>query len=97
MMKLLLAGALTISAFPALPQAFCAPRTDAIAMLAEGYGETREAIALGAAGQVVEVFANLDTRTWTILITGANGIACLAASGQNYERTWAPPAAGDPT
>lgn len=34
---------------------------------------------------VVEVFASLETGTWTITITRPDGLTCLAASGEGFE------------
>ena len=63
----------------------CAPRQTVIDRLAEGYGESRQSIGLGAQGQVVEVFASTASGTWTITVTLPNGMTCLVASGQAYE------------
>lgn len=63
----------------------CAPRPIVIAKLAEGYGETRQSIGLGARGAVIETFASSDTGTWTITVTMPNGVTCLIASGQSFE------------
>ena len=63
----------------------CAPREAVVDRLAEGYGETRQSIGLGANNSVVEVFASDETGTWTITVTTPNGLTCLVASGQSYE------------
>ncbi|UWQ92183.1 hypothetical protein K3727_05120 [Rhodobacteraceae bacterium M382] len=63
----------------------CAPRTVVVDRLAQGYGETRQSIGLGAQGAVVEVFASDETGSWTITVTLPNGLTCLVASGQSYE------------
>lgn len=75
------------SAVPARaqPQA-CAERQVVVERLAEGYGETRQALGLGANNAVVEIFANPETGTWTITVTMPNGMTCLVASGQAFER-----------
>ncbi|WP_299353994.1 hypothetical protein [uncultured Shimia sp.] len=62
----------------------CAPREVVLQRLTEGYGETRQAIGLGANNVVVEVFAS-ETGSWTITVTLPNGATCLVASGQAYE------------
>ena len=73
----------------------CGPRTAIIEKLAERYGETRQSMGLAANNAVVEVFASDDTGTWTIVVTGTNGLTCLVASGQAYEQlAEALPAAG---
>lgn len=63
----------------------CAPRDAVVDRLAEGYGETRQSVGLGANNAVVEVFASDETGTWTITVTTPNGMTCLVASGQSYE------------
>ena len=63
----------------------CAPRDVVLERLADGYGETRQSIGLGANDAVVEVFASDETGTWTITVTTASGVTCLVASGQSFE------------
>lgn len=63
----------------------CAPRDAVVDRLAEGYGETRQSMGLGANNAVVEVFASSETGSWTITVTQPSGITCLVASGQGYE------------
>lgn len=76
----------------------CGLRNDVIIRLADGYGETRQSIGIGADNSVVEVFASLETGTWTIAVTAAGGQTCLVASGQAFELlNETLPAEGDPT
>ncbi|MCH2163181.1 MAG: hypothetical protein MK098_00785 [Marinovum sp.] len=63
----------------------CAPRDAVIERLAGKYGETRQSIGLGANNEVIEVFASVETGSWTITTTTAQGLTCLVASGQAYE------------
>ncbi|AEI95045.1 MULTISPECIES: hypothetical protein [Roseobacter] len=64
----------------------CGPREAVVDRLAEGYGETRHSMGLGANNSVVEVFASERTGTWTITVTTPNGLTCLVASGQSFEQ-----------
>lgn len=64
----------------------CAPRSVVVEKLAENYSETRQSVGLSASGAMVEVFASDETGSWTIIVTQPNGVACLVASGQSYER-----------
>jgi len=74
----------------------CAPRDAVVHRLTSAYGETRQSIGLGANNQVVEVFASVETGTWTITVTTPKGLTCLIASGQAFEPvTEASPASGD--
>ena len=63
----------------------CGQRERVLERLAEGYGESRQSVGLGANNSVVEVFASTETGTWTITVTIPNGLTCLVASGQAYE------------
>lgn len=77
-------------------QQSCGERAAVIETLASRYGESRQSIGLGAQGRVVEVFASLETGTWTITVTLPSGLTCLVASGQSFERLDEPaPAQGE--
>lgn len=80
-------GAMLLATQHAFAQnrANCAERDVVVTRLAEGYGESRQAIGLGSNNAVVEVFASDETGTWTITVTLPNGTTCLVASGQAYE------------
>jgi len=80
------AGIAALLSQPVLAQGRpCAPRDNVVARLAEGYGESRKSIGIGANNQVVEVFASDESGTWTITVTSPAGLTCLVASGQAYE------------
>ncbi len=85
-MTMLGIGALLASASLSQAQQTCAPRDQVIERLTSTYGETRQSIGLGQNNAMVEVFASTDTGTWTITVTTANGMTCLVASGQAFER-----------
>ncbi len=63
----------------------CAPRDVVVQRLADKYGEARQSIGLGANNSVVETFSSVETGSWTITVTLANGTTCLVASGLNFE------------
>lgn len=63
----------------------CAPRAMVLERLTTNYGETRQTVGLAANNSVVEMFANIETGSWTFTVTLPNGMTCLAASGQAYE------------
>jgi len=69
----------------ATAQQNCGPRAAVIAHLAENFGESRQSIGLGQEGRVVEVFASVETGSWTITITLPDGTTCLVASGDSFE------------
>jgi len=64
----------------------CAPHDAVVDRLATEYGETRQSMGLGKNNAVVEVYASDETGSWTITVTNVNGITCLVASGQAYEK-----------
>lgn len=64
---------------------YCAPHATVVERLASGYGESRQSMGLGADNAVVEVFASLETGTWTITVTRAGGPTCLVASGEAFQ------------
>lgn len=63
----------------------CAERDQVVARLADKYGESRQALGLGAQGAMVEIFASESSGSWTITITMPNGATCLMATGQAFE------------
>ncbi len=65
----------------------CAMRDIVVERLASAYGESRQSIGLAPNNSVVEVFASLETGTWTITVTTPSGLTCLVASGQAFEAT----------
>ena len=78
-------GAILLAGTHAQAQANCHPRDLVVTRLAERYGESRQSIGLAANNTVVEVFASLDTGTWTITVTRPGGPACLVASGEGFQ------------
>ncbi len=91
-------GALLLAATHAFGQTNrnCGQRALVIERLADRYGESRQSIGLGTNNQVVEVFASLETGTWTITVTNPAGMTCLVASGQSFETlSEAAPVAGE--
>ena len=63
----------------------CADHALVVERLATGYGESRQSIGIGSDNTVVEVFAALDTGTWTIVVTQPGGPSCLVASGAAFQ------------
>ena len=63
----------------------CGNRELVVERLTSKYGESRQSIGMAPKGRVVEVFASLETGTWTITVTSPNGVTCLVTSGQSYE------------
>lgn len=85
LLAVLLAGAL-----PAPSQARCGQRDEVVRRLEHRHGETRRSAALQDGRGVLELFANAETGSWTILLTTPSGLSCLMAAGESG----APPPAG---
>lgn len=78
-------AAMVLAAQQAHAQGNCADHATVVERLAERYGESRQSIGLSGDNSVVEVFASMDTGSWTITITRPGGLTCLAAAGQAYQ------------
>ena len=60
----------------------CGPRAKIIAQLQERYGEV--VIMRGIAdGAMMELFYSPQRQTWTVVVSRANGTACLLVGGDN--------------
>jgi hypothetical protein len=73
----------TCSMSPVMAQQNCMPREQAIEFLADEFGEGRIGMGL-ADNQIVELYTNPDTGTWTIVTSFPNGQTCLLAEGSDY-------------
>lgn len=75
--------AIACTAVTAWGQTQCGPYAAVVEGLAQNYGESRQAWGLSGDGQIMTIFANIDTGTWTLVaVRGME--ACLVASGGNY-------------
>lgn len=79
---LLTAG--TLGSERAHAQSTCDVRKTLVAKLDTGYGEQPIAVGLASTGHVVEVLISVNG-SWTILITRPDGVACIAAVGEDWE------------
>ena len=78
-------------------QAPCAAHQTVVDQLASQFGEARRSMGLAANATVMELYASLETGTWTMTVTLANGMTCLVAAGDNFETVLVPePARGNP-
>lgn len=75
----------------------CGPRDQVLPALQQKYGEARTGMGLIGTAQVMEIFTNPETGSWTITASLPDGVTCLVASGEHYESVTDPlPAKGDP-
>ena len=78
-------GAMMLAAQQAHAQGNCADHATVVERLGEHYGESRQSNGLASDNAVVEVFASMDTGSWTITVTRPGGPTCLVAAGQAYQ------------
>lgn len=79
-------GAALLAAYPAHAQGNnCAAHEQVVERLGARYGESRQSIGLGADNSVIELFASIDTGSWTITVTRPGGLTCMVAAGQAYQ------------
>ena len=77
----------TTAASPAAAQSaqFCASRASLLERLASLYQEMPTAIGMSRTGAVIELLTSQSGRTWTLVVTTANGLACVLAAGEAWE------------
>ncbi len=73
----------------------CARRETLVAQLADRWGETAQAIGLNG-DALLELFASRETGTWTLALTGADGISCIIAAGTAFQTALPAPGTKDP-
>ena len=78
-------GALLLP-WPALADGQCGERAEVIRQLDGRYAEQPVALGIAENGGVIEVLAAPQGETWTIVITMPNGITCMLAAGEDWER-----------
>ena len=81
------AALLTLSATEAAAQgqgSTCTKRDNIVSHLDAKYGETRNNLMLDGRGNLVELFSNQETGTWTLTVTLPGGPTCVLSSGINF-------------
>ena len=84
--SLLVSGAAATLPPEAMAQEACANRDAIVATLNNELGEVRVDGAAAGPSAFYEVYASESTRTWTILLSGINGVSCVIAVGQDWRR-----------
>ena len=82
---LIIAAQTTAAQTTAAAPRTCGDHALVVERLATGFGETRQSIGLAGNNTVIEVFASLETGTWTLTMTAAGGPTCLMASGVAFQ------------
>ena len=65
----------------------CGEHHKVVAFLQSKYKEHHVGLGLVSNRGVMELFVSAKTRTWTVLLTNTQGIACIVAAGESYERS----------
>ena len=69
---------------PAMGQQVCGKRADFVKRLDTQFKESTAGVGLINGGSVIEVLTS-QKGSWTILMTGTNGMSCVVASGEAWE------------
>lgn len=75
--------ALALSAGAASAQPLCMGTADMLAGLASGFGEYLIGAGLSG-GTLMQIIANPETGTWTLLASTADGRSCVVAAGSDW-------------
>jgi hypothetical protein len=65
-------------------QSRCGPRQELVEVLRKKYRETPVAAGVTLSGGLVELLAQPDGATWTIMVTTPEGTSCLVAAGEGW-------------
>jgi hypothetical protein len=63
----------------------CSSREAIVSSLAKDYREAPVSVGMMANGNLMQIFASPDTRTWTIISTAPDGMSCVMAAGKSWE------------
>lgn len=64
----------------------CSERTSVLQQLSAQYKEAPVAMGLANNGGMIELLRSRDRATWTLILTMPDGMTCLIAAGQSWER-----------
>ena len=65
-------------------------REDVVTALTERFGESVQNRGISEGGLLVEMWGNVDSGSWTALVTTPDSVSCIVASGQGFERVDSP-------
>jgi len=95
--RLLTLAALMVALYgaPVAAQQVCDLHETQSNQLKSRYGEQRIGFGMSGPAAIVEIWANTETGTWTILVVYPDGMSCLKAAGESWQ-TDPPVSPGDP-
>lgn len=62
----------------------CGARDDIVRKLDQAYGERRNNRMLDGQGNLVELFSNADSGSWTLTVTKPGGPTCVLSAGESF-------------
>lgn len=76
-----------LAAAPAYAQsAACSSRDEVLKQLSSHYSEAPVGMGVVSNGSIIEFLSSKAGQTWTIILTMPNGVSCLIAAGESWER-----------
>ena len=63
-----------------------APRDVFVDYMAGQFGEVSQAVEVKSDNVAVELFANPETRTWTVLMNESSGMSCVIGVGKGWHK-----------
>lgn len=82
---MMLAASLVVFGSDAMAQGRCSDRRELLDHLGAKYKEGTVATGLMADGRLLEVLAAEDGKTWSIILSTAQGTSCLVAAGESWQ------------
>jgi hypothetical protein len=80
------AAAMLVAVQPASAQQLaCTNRSEVVSHLSSEYSEEPVALGLANNGGVIEILSSKAGKSWTIILTMPNGVACMIAAGESWE------------
>ena len=77
-------GLLLQTAGPVQAQPVCMPRDDLREELHKQFSEAPTAGAIANNGALVQLFANRDRSSWTLVMTRPGGVSCVLVAGEGW-------------
>ena len=69
---------------PVNAQVFCDDRASIAERLTTDFNEVPHGIGLKSPKEIIEIWVSPETRTWTLLLSRAEGQSCVIASGVHW-------------
>lgn len=73
-------------AAPVVSRPYCDVRANVLGYLQGDHGEQTSEHGVTGAGGLIEVLTSDRGETWTIVVTGPNGVTCMVSTGYNWRR-----------